>query len=115
MALSADRVKEEGVQIPKGAFTINADLFVLDDDTVSWAPTTIPAFPPADDDLEYVIDRIVRPEQIASDFYGNSRLWWVIASANSIRNPLTGFKPGLKLRIPDPSRVRILLEQGESL
>ena len=115
MAEIGDQVRDEGLQVPTGAFTINADLFIVADETITWAPTEFPNLPPAEDDLQYRIDREIRPEQIARDFYGNPRLWWVIAVANNIRNPLTDFKPGLILRIPAPERVQVLLEQGAAL
>jgi nucleoid-associated protein YgaU len=115
MADSAQRVREEGVQVPRGAYTINSDLFILDDGVVAWGPAEYTNFPESEEDLEYVIDRIIRPEQIAKDFYGEARLWWVIAVANGIRQPLTGFKPGVRLRIPSPERVQILLESGARL
>lgn len=115
MTTVADVQREETFKVPPGSFTINSELFVLDDDVVSWAPAEFPVLEPADEDLTYVIDRVIRPEQIARAFYGNPRLFWVIAQANGIRNPLTGFRPGITLRIPAPDRVITLLEQGSPL
>lgn len=56
------------------------------------------------DDVQYVIDRVYqfRPDILAHDLYGDSRLWWVFAARNPniIKDPTFGFKAGLKIYIP---------------
>ena len=48
-----------------------------------------------------------RFDTLALQFYGDSSLWWVIASANtSVRDSLV-VKPGVQLRIP-LSKTRVL-------
>lgn len=46
-----------------------------------------------------------RLEQISYKYYGNSKLWWVIADFNdiddSLINPFEDLVPGTKLLIPD--------------
>lgn len=54
----------------------------------------------ADDALHRVTDADrKRIDLIAYKYYGDVRLWWVIAEANGIGNPLE-LQPGAMLRIP---------------
>lgn len=41
-----------------------------------------------------------RLDTLASKYYNDSRLWWIIASANNIHNALIGLEEGMILRIP---------------
>ena len=63
---------------------------------------------------EYRVTEGDRVDTIANDFYGDARLWWIIANANpEILDwfnmdvpahegvPFTGMTPGYVLRIPD--------------
>lgn len=56
------------------------------------------------DDVEYTIDRVYkhRPDMLAYDLYGDSKLWWVFASRNPnvLKDPLFDFYPGQKIFIP---------------
>jgi phage tail protein X len=56
--------------------------------------------PMRDDDLYIVTQTGDRLDSIAYKFYGDSRLWWIIASANNIHNAPTGIEDGLILRLP---------------
>ena len=59
-----------------------------------------PEIPVSEND-DYVIavlgDRL---DLLASDFYGDVSLWWIIASANSLPGDSLYVEPGLQLRIP---------------
>lgn len=46
-----------------------------------------------------------RLDIIAHKYYKNPLLWWVIAQANDIYNPLEKIPPGTLLRIPDISTL----------
>jgi len=50
----------------------------------------------------YVITTVGdRLDVLASSYYGDSSLWWIIASANpSIRRDSLNVAPGIQLRIP---------------
>lgn len=56
------------------------------------------------DDVSYTIDRVYkyRPDLLANDLYGDSRLWWVFAARNpnTLKDPVFGFKPGVTIYIP---------------
>ena len=59
-----------------------------------------PEIPPTNDD-NYVITVLGdRLDLLAFDFYGDSSLWWVIASANSLPGDSLVVVPGTQLRIP---------------
>ena len=49
----------------------------------------------------YVITTVGdRLDLMAFDFYGDSELWWVIASANALPGDSLVVEPGTQLRIP---------------
>jgi hypothetical protein len=60
------------------------------------------AFEP--DDIQYEIDSFYenRPDLLAHDLYGSSKLWWVFMhrNMNTIKDPIWGFTPGTKIFIP---------------
>lgn len=59
-----------------------------------------PEIEPTEED-DYVIavlgDRL---DLLAFDFYGDSSLWWIIASANSLPGDSLYLEPGTQIRIP---------------
>jgi hypothetical protein len=63
-------------------------------------------FPQSQEDINYQIQLNDRIDRVAFNFYGDSDLWWVIASANQMEVLPTDFKDGLIIRIPAPSIVR---------
>lgn len=59
-----------------------------------------PDIPVREDDI-YVIPVLGdRLDSLAYDFYGDSTLYWVIASANSLSGDSLLPEPGIQLRIP---------------
>jgi hypothetical protein len=59
-----------------------------------------PEIPPSNND-DYVVTVLGdRLDLLAFDFYGDSNLWWVIASANSLPGDSLVVEPGTQLRIP---------------
>ena len=48
-----------------------------------------------------------RLDTLATQYYGDPGLWWIIASANKIHNAPIGFPDGTILRIPS-NYVQIL-------
>jgi hypothetical protein len=43
--------------------------------------------------------------------YGDIKLWWVVALANNIINPIEGLTPNKPLKIPKPGVVEEILTQ----
>lgn len=48
-----------------------------------------------------------RPDLLANDLYGNSRVWWVFAHYNreELKDPLHDFRAGMTIVIPKNFRV----------
>lgn len=59
------------------------------------------------DQFVYPIDGD-RLESLAYRYYGDSKLWWIIALANKIRDGSFALKPDEKIRIP--SNVQVILK-----
>ena len=56
---------------------------------------------PLSNDDSYVITVLGdRLDLLAFDFYGDTSLWWIIASANSLPGDSLYLEPGMQLRIP---------------
>lgn len=69
-----------------------------------WNRTIFPSDP---SDLEYVLEKRFegRPDMLASVFYGDSSLWWVILQYNNILDINLEFVSGTILQIPTQDRV----------
>lgn len=65
--------------------------------------------PAEDDDFRYTLEPqyTYRPDLLAHDVYGTSRLWWVFAQRNldRIQDPIFDFVPGLELYLPKRSTL----------
>jgi hypothetical protein len=56
---------------------------------------------PSTEDDDYIITVLGdRLDLLASDFYGDVTMWWIIASANSLPGDSLYIEPGTQLRIP---------------
>jgi len=60
---------------------------------------------PADPgDRDYIIETKYkhRPDLLAYDLYGSSKLWWVFSQRNMtlIKDPIYDFEPGTQIKIP---------------
>ena len=65
-----------------------------------------PEVPVSDDDIYVITTGVDRYDTLALQFYQDSRLWWIIASANNSKTDSLAVKQGEQLRIPaDPSDV----------
>lgn len=74
----------------------------------------IPTIEKSDNDL-YIYSRTGdRLDLLASQFYGDSRKWWIIASANNLGAGSYNIPAGLQIRIPDPEKsYTTLLKNAE--
>ena len=74
---------------------------------------TYRTFPARADDVLYTIDAVYknRPDLLAYDLYGDSRLWWVFAqrNPNTLKDPLFDFTTGTKIYIPKITTLRNVL------
>lgn len=70
---------------------------------------TIRPVPAEADDYRYTIENQYkyRPDLLAYDLYGDSKLWWVFSQRNMsiIRDPIFDFMPGTTIFIPKKSNL----------
>jgi hypothetical protein len=59
-----------------------------------------------DDDLYITAQSVDRIDRLAHKYYGDPRLWWVIATRNGWDQPMTSIQPGNEIVIPSPRYVR---------
>ena len=59
-----------------------------------------PEIPLSDNDIYVASETGDRLDTLAYQYYEDSSLWWIIASANNIHNAPFGLKDGTILRIP---------------
>lgn len=90
-----------------------ADLFIIEG-VEHWDVLDLPEIPEQQDDLQYQVKRGLseRIDKLATRFYGDSRLWWVIAAANDLEVVPTDLNEGETLRIPSPRYVQQELFKG---
>lgn len=63
--------------------------------------TSIPkSIPKKDDDIYIITQETDRLDLLANEYYGDSKLWWIIATANNINAVNIGLDGGIQLRIP---------------
>jgi hypothetical protein len=69
----------------------------------------LPTLPVSAADTNYIIDAKYnqRPDLLAHDLYGSSRLWWVFAVRNPdlIEDPIRDFSQGLSIVLPAKSAI----------
>ena len=77
-------------------------------ETLSILDKRLFAFDP--DDILYEIDSFYarRPDLLAHDLYGSSKLWWVFMHRNmdTITDPIFAFAEGVQIRIPKKSTLQ---------
>lgn len=65
------------------------------------------------DDFEYTIENQYenRPDLLAFDVYGDSKLWWVIVQRNleTLKDPIFDFTPGTKIYLPKENNLKQFL------
>lgn len=67
-----------------------------------------PEVPISEDDIYIITTGGDRYDTLANQFYGDSTLWWVIASANTSKTDSLVTKPGVQLRIPNNPQSAVL-------
>ena len=59
-----------------------------------------PTIPTSEEDFYIVSSVGDRYDSLALRFYGDSKLWWIIASANTMTKASLVLEPGVQVRIP---------------
>lgn len=90
-----------------------ADLVIIEG-VEHWDILDLPDIPEQNDDLNYQVKggAVERMDRLAVRFYGDARLWWVIAAANNIELVPADLNEGDILRIPSPRFVMQELFKG---
>lgn len=72
----------------------------------------LPSLPQNVNDERYVINAMYdeRPDLLAHDLYGSTRLWWVFTIRNPdlLKDPIRDFKAGLIIYLPSAENVNII-------
>jgi hypothetical protein len=80
---------------------INSKTFKDVSNNKTYLETTIyPKISPSDNDIYLITDETDRLDLLAHKYYGDSKMWWVIASANNINDATFYIEPGTQIRIP---------------
>jgi hypothetical protein len=78
----------------------NGEMKKLDDGRIVYTSTIYPSIPLQDSDIYVVTQEGDRLDTIANQFYGDSSLWWIIATSNNIHDAPIAVDDGTILRIP---------------
>jgi len=73
-----------------------------------------PKVPESADDYYVIASVGDRYDMLAAQFYGDSRFWWVIASANNSQRASMIPTPGTQIRIPSDLNQAITLFENEN-
>jgi len=65
-----------------------------------------PSIPLSENDTYVITVGGDRYDTLAQEFYNDSRLWWIVATANNADRDTINITPGTQLRIPaNPSQI----------
>ena len=67
---------------------------------VGYLPTVYPSLDLSNNDFYIIVREEDRMDLIAQDFFGDSTLWWLVASANDLPGDSMYPPLGFQLRIP---------------
>lgn len=73
----------------------------LKDGRLVYRSKIYPNIPKSDMDIYVVTQTGDRLDTLANEFYKDSSLWWIIASANNIHDATIAVPDGTTLRIPE--------------
>ena len=72
----------------------------LDDGRVVYRSRIYPNIPLYDNDIYIVTQQRDRLDSLAHQFYSDTSLWWIIATANNIHDGSLSVPDGTTLRVP---------------
>lgn len=92
-------------ELPQHSMFMRTPLYAIGDYVVAGLQVAATANGPTD--LVYTVTPrgALRFDLISQLSYGTSELWWAIAQANNIMDPLVGVSTGTQLRIPARARL----------
>jgi nucleoid-associated protein YgaU len=92
------------VKIGKNSRLRFADLATVDG-VEFWDLPEYPAIESRNDDIQYQVSDGDRIDSLATKFYGDPTLWWVIAVANDLDLIPSNLVPAATITIPSPTWV----------
>ena len=72
-----------------------------------------PKIKPSNDDLYIISEASDRLDILASRYYNDKTLWWIIATANNLNDASLSIAPGTQMRIP--SNISKILNDLEKI
>ena len=72
-----------------------------------------PKIKPNDNDMYIISQQSDRLDILASKYYNDQSLWWIIAVANNLNDASLSIEPGIQMRIP--SNVSQILNDLEKI
>ena len=72
----------------------------LDDGRVVYRSRLYPNIPLSDNDIYIVTQQGDRLDSLANQFYSDTSLWWIIATANNVHDGSLAVPDGTTLRVP---------------
>ena len=72
-----------------------------------------PKIKASNDDLYIISEGGDRLDILASKYYGDKTLWWIIATANNLNDASLSITPGTQMRIP--TNLSIILNDLEKI
>jgi hypothetical protein len=72
-----------------------------------------PKIKPSNDDLYIISEASDRLDILASKYYNDKTLWWIIATANNLNDASLSITPGTQMRIP--SNISKILNDLEKI
>lgn len=95
---------------------LNSKILTKSDTKKKYYETTIyPKIKPTDNDIYIISEQGDRLDLLASYYYNDKELWWVIAVANNINDAVFYIEPGIQLRIPSATNVSAILKNLEKV
>ncbi len=90
-------------------YNSNSPWYLTNENNLYLEPLVIRPVPSEPDDFLYVIENQYkyRPDLLAFDLYGDSKLWWVFTQRNMsiIKDPIFDFLPGTRIYLPKKSNL----------
>jgi len=68
-----------------------------------------PSIPESEDDIYIIASVSDRYDKLASQYYNDSTLWWIIASSNNHQKASLNPTPGAQIRIPASKELALQL------
>lgn len=72
-----------------------------------------PKIKASNDDIYIITESSDRLDILASKYYGDKTLWWIIATANNLNDASLSITPGTQMRIP--SNISKILNDLEKI